>query len=79
MSNDTVDPITAWKWIEQKFDKMNLTPSLDFLRVLGIPVHDGDENMPLSWHIRNQLEREAKRPHLRNPLPVAEPEVRTHD
>lgn len=62
MSNETVDPIQAYRWIEKKFDKMNLTPSLDFLRVLGIPVHDGDENMPLSWHIRNQLERENKMP-----------------
>lgn len=69
MSNETVDPIVAYKWIEKRFDMMNLTPSLDFLRVLNIPVHDGDENMPLSWHIRNQLEREAKRPALRNPLP----------
>lgn len=72
MSNETVDPIVAWKWIEQKFDKMNLTPSLDFLRVLGIPAHDGDENMPLSWHIRNQLEREAKMPSIRDRRPAEE-------
>lgn len=64
MSNETVPPEAAFKWLEKRFDKMALTPSLEFLKALNIPVHDGDENMPLAWHIRNQLEREAKMPRM---------------